>query len=148
MFKVISPLYSFICNHYCSSFVDWVISKTLLHFTCDQYFHFLFRLWQIKQTIHGGHDMHLQAAPLMVNEEAAEAYLIVLSEDANLCAIHAWGDHHATWYAAGQEDPWRMLLLRWDGLCACEELMCQPVIQVDKVVHEPYCNLELLLEEV
>ena len=35
------------------------------------------------------HEMRFQAQALMAVQEAAEAYLVGLFEDANLCAIHA-----------------------------------------------------------
>ena len=34
-------------------------------------------------------DIHWQAAALQALQEACEAYIVALMEDANLCAIHA-----------------------------------------------------------
>ena len=37
----------------------------------------------------GKYDLHFQGNPIICLQEAAEAYLVGLMEDANLCAIHA-----------------------------------------------------------
>ena len=42
---------------------------------------------QITQQQRG--DLHFQATALLVLQEAVEAYVVNLFEDANLCAIHA-----------------------------------------------------------
>ena len=55
-------------------------------------------------------DLKFQSAAIRTLQEASEAYLVGLSEDSNLCAIHAQFHHHApktpSWLAGvgrGQE---------------------------------------------
>ena len=38
---------------------------------------------------HGGHELRISPAAVTALQEAAEAYLVLLFEDTNLCAIHA-----------------------------------------------------------
>ena len=38
---------------------------------------------------HGGHELRVSPAAVTALQEAAEAYLVLLFEDTNLCAIHA-----------------------------------------------------------
>ena len=38
---------------------------------------------------HGGHELRISPAAITALQEAAEAYLVLLFEDTNLCAIHA-----------------------------------------------------------
>ena len=56
---------------------------------------------EILRNTPGRCDMHLQAAFLMTLQEAAEAYLILLYEDANLSAIFM---RQLTRHPAGQKE--------------------------------------------
>ena len=38
---------------------------------------------------HGGHELRISPAAITALQEAAEAYLVLLFEDTNLCTIHA-----------------------------------------------------------
>ena len=38
---------------------------------------------------HGGHELRILPAAITALQEAAEAYLVLLFEDTNLCTIHA-----------------------------------------------------------
>ena len=38
---------------------------------------------------HGGHELRISPAAVTALQEAAEAYLVLLFEDTNLCTIHA-----------------------------------------------------------
>ena len=56
-------------------------------------------------------ELKFQAAAMSCLQEAAEAYLVGLFEDTNLCAIHAkTGNNHAQRHPAGKTDPWRKSL--------------------------------------
>ena len=53
-------------------------------------------------------DLRFQNSAIGALQEAAEAYLVGLFEDTNLCAIHAKANHyHAKGYLVGQAHPWR-----------------------------------------
>ena len=55
-------------------------------------------------------DLRFQSHAVMAIQEAAEAYLVGLFEDTNLCCIHAKRDHPAQGHPAGPPDPWRALV--------------------------------------
>ena len=47
-------------------------------------------VWEIVQDMeHGGIALRVSSAAVMALQEAVEAYLVLLFEDTNLCAIHA-----------------------------------------------------------
>ena len=53
-------------------------------------------------------DLRFQSAVILCLQEAAEAYLVRLFDDANLCAIHAKSSyHHAEGHTAGKTNPGR-----------------------------------------
>ena len=55
-------------------------------------------------------DLRFQSAAILCLQEAAEAYLVGLFEDTNLCAIHAkrvTNDFHAQGHSVGQTNPRR-----------------------------------------
>lgn len=57
-------------------------------------------------------DLRFQSAAIGALQEAAEAYLVGLFEDTNLCAIHAKRDHYAERYTVGTEDSRRACIDR------------------------------------
>ncbi len=44
---------------------------------------------EVARRVSGGGDYRMQSAAVMALQEAAEAYLVGLMEDSNMCAIHA-----------------------------------------------------------
>ena len=51
-------------------------------------------------------DLQFAVQTMAALQEATEAYLVGLFEDANLCAIHTKSYYHAQGYPAGQANSW------------------------------------------